>query len=103
MRLSAPSARGIGGPVAAVAALIAISVVRFVWPDAQGTMLVAIVPIALLGIMRGFRAGLLAALFASVVLLVWAATSGNASTFQLVTYPLNFFILGGLSGYYARG
>jgi EAL domain-containing protein (putative c-di-GMP-specific phosphodiesterase class I) len=103
MTASGPTARAVGGPAAAVIALIVISVARFVWPDAEGTMLVAIVPIALLGIMLGFRAGLLAALFASVVLLVWAVTSGNASTIELVTDPVNFFILGGLSGYYARG
>lgn len=102
MRLSAPS-RAIGGPVAAVAALIAISVARFIWPDTDGILWLAVVPIALLGIMLGFRAGLLAALFASAVALTWAVTSDNATPLQLITYPLNFFILGALSGYYAKG
>jgi EAL domain-containing protein (putative c-di-GMP-specific phosphodiesterase class I) len=34
---------------------------------------------------------------------VWAVTSGNGTTLQFITYPLNFFILGGISGYFAKG
>jgi EAL domain-containing protein (putative c-di-GMP-specific phosphodiesterase class I) len=98
-----PTARAVGGPIGAVVALIAISVGRFVWPDANGTMWLAVVPIALLGIMLGFRAGLLAALFASAVALTWVVTEGEATPLQLITYPLNFFILGGITGYYAKG
>ncbi len=66
-------------------------------------MLFASVPIVLLGIMLGFRAGLLAALYAAVVAAVWAATSGNAGAGQSVGEPLIFFLLGGLSGYFAKG
>jgi EAL domain-containing protein (putative c-di-GMP-specific phosphodiesterase class I) len=61
------------------------------------------VPIALLGVMLGFRAGLLAALYATAVTLVWAATSGHAETIAYFTQPITFFALGGLSGYFARG
>jgi EAL domain-containing protein (putative c-di-GMP-specific phosphodiesterase class I) len=103
MTVGGPTARAIGGPIAAVGLLIGISVGRFVWPDAQGTMLFAVVPIALLGIMLGFRAGLLAALYTTAVALVWAVTSGNAETLGYFTQPLTFFTLGGLSGYFAKG
>ncbi|MFL5908855.1 MAG: EAL domain-containing protein [Solirubrobacterales bacterium] len=103
MRVSGPTARAVGGPLAAVIALIVISVARFVWPDANGTMWLAVVPIALLGSMLGFRAGLTAALFASAVALTWVVVEDSATPLQLIVYPLNFFILGGLSGYYARG
>ena len=98
-----PTARAVGGPLAAVVALIVISVARFVWPHPQGIMLFAVVPIALLGIMRGFRAGLLAALYASVIALIWAATTGHAQVVSAVGQPLTFFTLGGISGYYAKG
>ena len=60
-----PTLRAAGGPLAAVVALVGISVLRFVFPDAQGIMLFAVVPITLLGIMRGVRAGLVAAVLAS--------------------------------------
>src|SRR5436305_1801709 len=103
MTRGGPTARAVGGPATALVALIAISVARFVWPDASGTMWLAVVPVALLGIMRGFVAGLFAALAASAVALTWVVTNDNATPLQLITYPLNFFILGGLSGYYARG
>ena len=103
MRVSGPTARAIGGPAAAVVALIAISVLRFVFPHAQGTMLFAVVPIVLLGIMRGPRAGLLSALYATAVSLIWAITTDDAETLQYFTQPLVFFLFGGLSGYYAKG
>jgi EAL domain-containing protein (putative c-di-GMP-specific phosphodiesterase class I) len=103
MRLSGPTARALGGPTAAIVALAAISLLRFVFPDAQGTMLFGIVPVVLLGMMLGFRAGLLAALFASAVALVWAATSGHGETLSYITQPITFLVLGAISGYFAKG
>jgi EAL domain-containing protein (putative c-di-GMP-specific phosphodiesterase class I) len=98
-----PAARAVGGPAAAVGLLVALSVARFVWPDAHGTMLLAAVPISLLGIMLGFRAGLLAALAASAVTVVWAATNDHAESLEWLGEPLTFFLLGGISGYFAKG
>ena len=98
-----PSVRALGGPLAAAVALVAISVLRFVFPDAQGIMLFAVVPITLLGIMRGVRAGLVAAVVASAVSVTWALTSGHDHALRYVGEVLTFFILGWLSGYFARG
>jgi len=96
-------ARAIGGPAGAVALLIAISVARFVWPDAQGTMLFAVVPVAALGMMLGARVGLLAALAASAVTIVWAAVAHHLGRLEFIGQPLSFFMLGGISGYFAKG
>jgi EAL domain-containing protein (putative c-di-GMP-specific phosphodiesterase class I) len=103
MTASGPTVRAVGGPTAAIGALVAISVARFLWPDAQGIMLFAVVPIALIGIMLGFRAGLLAALVASAVSIVWAVTSDHTARLEWVGEPITFFILGGISGYFAKG
>ena len=37
-----------GAPAAAAAVLVGLSVLRFVFPDTQGIMLFAVIPIALL-------------------------------------------------------
>jgi EAL domain-containing protein (putative c-di-GMP-specific phosphodiesterase class I) len=103
MTVSGPTARAVGGPTAAVGALIGISVLRFLFPDAQGIMLFAVVPIAALGMMLGVRAGLLAALSASAVTVTWALTSGHDEALRYLTEPLTFLLLGGLSGFFARG
>jgi hypothetical protein len=58
---------------AVVGMLIGISILRFAVAD-PGIMLLAAVPIALLGVMYGVRGGLLGASVASGVLLVWAFT-----------------------------
>jgi EAL domain-containing protein (putative c-di-GMP-specific phosphodiesterase class I) len=88
-------------PVLAVAALIGVSVLRFV-TNAPGEELLAVVPIALLGMMFGPRGGVLAALCASVVFLVWAA-GHDVSTLDYVDEPLAFFTLGLVGGFYANG
>src|SRR6478672_10896072 len=98
-----PTLRAAGGPLAAVVALVGISVLRFVFPDTQGIMLFAVVPITLLGIMRGVRAGLVAAVLASAVSITWALTSGHDQALRYLGEVLTFFILGWLSGYFARG
>src|SRR3954469_22773730 len=103
MSVRGPMARAIGGPSVAVATLIGLSVLRFLFPDGHGFMLFASVPIVLLGIMLGFRTGLLAALYASAVTAVWAVTSGNAGGGESLGEPTTFFLLGGLSGYFAKG
>ena len=90
-------------PLLALAALVGIAVLRFALPGASGLMLFELVPIALLGMMFGVRAGLLAALFASTAYLVWAATKGHPNTLEWINDPLTFFVLGGITGYFARG
>jgi EAL domain-containing protein (putative c-di-GMP-specific phosphodiesterase class I) len=62
-----------------------------------------VVPITLLGIMLGWRAGLLAAGAASGAFLVWAATEGHIGTLDYADQPLTFFLLGGISGFFAHG
>ena len=57
-----------------LAALIAL---RFIFPEPDGIMLLAVVPIILLGMMLGANGGIGAALVASVAYLVWAATEGS--------------------------
>src|SRR5262245_57113506 len=98
-----PRTRALGPPAAAALLLVAICVLRFALPDTSGVMLFATVPVALLGIMLGVRAGLGAALLASAVYLVWAATEGDPGTLDWFNHPLTFFTLGGISGYFAHG
>jgi EAL domain-containing protein (putative c-di-GMP-specific phosphodiesterase class I) len=89
-------------PLLAVAALAGVSVLRFVINGAPGEELLAVVPIALLGVMFGPRGGLLAALCASAVFLAWAA-GHDVSTLDYVDEPLAFFTLGLVAGFYAHG
>jgi hypothetical protein len=96
-------ARTIGPPAAAAALLVAISVARFAFPDVSGIMMLSVVPITLLGMMLGWGAGLLAATAASAVFFVWAATEGHIGTLDYADQPLAFFVLGGVSGFYAHG
>ena len=103
MRIGAPTMRAVIPPAAAALALVGLAVLRFALPDASGLLLFATVPIALLGMMLGVRAGLLAALFASAVSLIWAGTVGHQATIEWVNHPLTFFVLGGISGYFAHG
>src|SRR5919197_4183248 len=89
--------------VAAVGSLVAIAVLRFVLERPAGLILLALAPIALLGIMYGVRGGLAGALFTSLVFFVWALTNGNPEAHEFVDRPLAFFALGLASGYFARG
>lgn len=73
---------------------------RFLFADTAGVMLLAIFPIALLGIMHGFRVGLLSAVAATGAYEVWILTNGVDDSFlQIVEIPATFFVLGGVSGY----
>ena len=88
--------------VAAVGMLIGISILRFEVDD-PGIMLLAVVPIALLGVMYGVRGGLVGASVASYVLLVWAFTQGHRGAVLEIDEPAVFFMLGLLTGIYAHG
>ena len=66
-------------------------------------MLVAVVPIALLGMMLGFRAGIAAAAYASGVAMLWAVSTSAGDVSEAVGDSLTFFALGGISGYFAKG
>ena len=87
---------------AAVGMLIGISILRFEVDD-PGIMLLAVVPIALLGVMYGVRGGLVGASVASGVLLVWAYTQGHPGAVDEIDEPAVFFLLGLLTGIYAHG
>ena len=87
---------------AAVGMLIAISILRFEVAD-PGIMLLAVVPIALLGVMHGVRGGLFGASVASGVLLVWAFTQGHPGAVEEIDEPAVFFMLGLVTGIYAHG
>lgn len=101
--IAGSSARALWPPVAAVSLLGAIIGLRFVFVNVDGIMLFAIIPIALLGMMLGARAGVLAALAASAAYLVWAATEARPDKLDYVNEPLTFFALGLISGYFAHG
>jgi EAL domain-containing protein (putative c-di-GMP-specific phosphodiesterase class I) len=90
-------------PAAAALLLAALIALRFIFPEPDGIMLLAVVPIILLGMMLGPSGGVGAALVASVAYLVWAATEGHPDEIAYVDHPLAFFALGGLSGFFARG
>ena len=87
---------------AAVGMLIGISILRFEVDD-PGIMLLAVVPIALFGVMYGVRGGLVGASVASGVLLVWAFTQGHLGAVDAIDEPAVFFMLGLLTGIYAHG
>ncbi len=87
---------------AAVGSLVGLSVLRF-FVAHQGVMLLAVLPIALLGMMYGVRGGLAAAAAASAVFLVWAFTNGDRNALALIEEPVVFFVLGLVSGIYAKG
>ncbi len=87
---------------AAVGMLIGISILRFEVDD-PGIMLLAVVPIALFGVMYGVRGGLVGASVASGVLLVWAFTQGDLGAVDEIDEPAVFFMFGLLTGIYAHG
>ena len=64
-----------------VLALGAVIAARFLFADAVGVMLLAILPIALLGMMHGFRVGLLSAAAASGAYEVWIWPTGSTTAF----------------------
>lgn len=88
--------------VTAVGLLAGISVLRFAVAD-PGVMLLAVVPIALLGMMYGTRGGLAAAAVASAVFLVWVFTRGDHDALNVIEEPVVFFVLGLVTGIYAEG
>lgn len=88
--------------MAAVSSLVAISVIRLTVAE-PGIMLLAVVPIALFGMMYGVRGGLAAAAAASAVFLVWASTRGHPSALGVIEEPVVFFVLGLVTGIYAKG
>jgi EAL domain-containing protein (putative c-di-GMP-specific phosphodiesterase class I) len=87
---------------AAVGMLVGISVVRFEVAD-PGIMLLTVVPITLLGVMYGLRGGLIGAVVASVVFLVWAFTRQHHGVIEVIDEPVVFFTLGLVAGMYAHG
>ena len=87
---------------AAVGMLIGISILRFAADD-PGIMLLAVVPIALFGVMYGVRGGLVGAGVASGVLLVWGFTQGHPGAVLEIDEPAVFFLFGLLTGIYAHG
>src|SRR5437588_12612828 len=86
----------------AVGRLVGISVVRFDVPH-PGVMLLAVVPIVLLGMMYGVRAGLAAPAVASVVFLCWVFSRGDPNALSVIEEPVVFFVLGLVAGIYADG
>ena len=98
-----PRARTVWPPAAAALLLAALIALRFIFPEPDGIMLLAVVPIILLGMMLGPSGGVGAALVASVAYLVWATIEGHPDEIGYVDHPLAFFALGGLSGFFARG
>ena len=103
MRAWGPLARRFAAPAAAAGLLLAVCALRFVFPDARGIMLLAVVPIAALGAMFGVRGGLAAALLASAAYLGWAGLEGDEAVLDYINHPVTFFSLGFLSGQFARG
>jgi EAL domain-containing protein (putative c-di-GMP-specific phosphodiesterase class I) len=53
--------------------------------------------------MHGLRAGLSAALFATLAYWVWALDVGRSTPLELLDVPITFFALGWLSGGFAKG
>ena len=87
---------------AAVGMLIGISILRFEVAD-PGIMLLAVILIALLGVMHGVRGGLFGASVAAVVLVVWAFTKATPVLSRRSTKRRCSSLLGLLSGIYAHG
>jgi EAL domain-containing protein (putative c-di-GMP-specific phosphodiesterase class I) len=90
-------------PALAVLLLVALWVVRFAQPDVHGLFVFAVIPVALIAMMFGWRGGLLAALLTSGVFLVWALTRSDVSGIEYVGEPLVLFVIGIVAGYYAHG
>jgi EAL domain-containing protein (putative c-di-GMP-specific phosphodiesterase class I) len=88
--------------LAAIVSLAAVCVLRFVFDDPAGVILLAVVPITVLGMLYGVRGGLAAALVAVGTFVAWDLTGGDPEGLEYVDRPLIFFGLGLLSGYYAR-
>jgi EAL domain-containing protein (putative c-di-GMP-specific phosphodiesterase class I) len=88
--------------VAVVGVLVGISILRLEVGE-PGIMLLAVVPITLLGVMFGARGGLAGAAVASAVFLVWALTKGHPGVVEVVDEPVVFLLFGFVAGIYARG
>ena len=92
----------ITAPAVSIALLIGVAIMRFTL-DSDGIMLLAIVPIVLLGMQFGRTGGLAASLFASTAFLVWSITDGGTGTLEQVNHPLTFLVLGFVTGTWAHG
>lgn len=88
--------------VAVVGMLVGVSVLRLEVAE-PGVMLLAVVPIAMLGVMFGVHGGLAGAFVASAVFLVWAFTGGHPGVVEVVAEPAVFFLFGFVAGLYAHG
>jgi EAL domain-containing protein (putative c-di-GMP-specific phosphodiesterase class I) len=98
-----PVARALLVPAAASLALVGLAVARLAVPDTEGLMWFAAIPISVLGMTVGLRAGIAAAAFATAAALAAAVTGGNEPVIEDVSAPITFFLLGGVSGYFAHG
>jgi EAL domain-containing protein (putative c-di-GMP-specific phosphodiesterase class I) len=90
-------------PAAASLALVGLAVARLVVPDSEGLMWFAVIPITVLGMTVGLRGGVAAAAFATAAALAASATGGSEPVLENVSAPITFFLLGGMSGYFAHG
>ena len=90
-------------PAAAALLLAALIALRFIFPEPDGIMLLAVVPIILLGMMLGANGGIGAALVASVAYLIWAATEGHPDEIDTSTTRSHSSRWEELSGFFARG
>ena len=98
-----PVVRALLVPAAASLALVGLAVGRLAFPDTEGLMWFAVIPISVLGMTVGLRAGIAAAAFATAAALAAAVTGGNEPVVEDASFPISFFLLGGLSGYFAHG
>lgn len=88
--------------VATLGMLAGVCILRFE-VTTPGIMLLAVVPITLLGVMYGVPGGLAGAAVASAVFLVWTFTRGHAGVVEEIDEPAVYFMLGLLAGIYAHG
>jgi EAL domain-containing protein (putative c-di-GMP-specific phosphodiesterase class I) len=98
-----PLARKTWPPAGAALLLAAIISLQFLFPQTVGIMTFSIVPIVLLGMMLGPRAGLLAALISSAAYAAWAITEAPPRDLHHVAEPLAYVAFGLISGYFAHG
>ena len=90
-------------PVLALVLLVALWVVRYVQPDVHGLFVFAVIPVALIAMMFGWRGGFVAALLTSGVFLTWALGRSDVTGVEYVGEPLVLFVIGIVAGYYAHG
>src|SRR5215208_3294676 len=89
-------------PAVAVALLIGVVILHWTL-ETDGIILLAIVPIVLLGMLFGRRGGLAASLVASIAFVVWSLTAGEAGTLEQVNEPFIFLVVGFVTGTWAYG